>query len=385
MANTINPATGASGANIYPLAPEQSGLSKLFQNKLFLQFLAGAGADIASGNPIGANVNAVTNQSIANQNYAKLLQKMLAGEVPEGGKVTMDNKGLKLDVPSSALGTNKMTGLDITGASAPNTLPATPNINTQQNLGMLSLLNPSSSPLGNLSPADLAGLTPEMLSSAVSIKQSQESQQQNQMLNLIKLGQSQQQLDLDQQQVNISAWKALNADDRTAAIQNYEYYVNQQKALELEAKDFATWDKDTRTKFEKEYDRAYAEDNTIGSFHKWIRDLTALSGGLDLYKEKLAAADVQENKNYFAKDLPKDIDKYLSSDEVQNDLIKLEGATNVNRAKAEKTISYIEQQVVSKGATIKDVKRSGDTFIWTISWPDGTTQEVKRIIKLGAK
>jgi len=87
-----------------------NGLSNLFQNKLFLQYLAGAGQDIASGEAIGTNVNAITQKAIAAQNYPKqqayylkLLSEMLRGKVPEGGKVVTDSKGVKIDVPASAL------------------------------------------------------------------------------------------------------------------------------------------------------------------------------------------------------------------------------------------------------------------------------------------
>lgn len=85
-------------------------LNALSQNKLLLQYLAGAGADISAGNPIGGNVNAVTQQNIQAQNFAKLLQRMLGGNVPEGGKITMDTKGMKMDIPQSALG-NLQSGM----------------------------------------------------------------------------------------------------------------------------------------------------------------------------------------------------------------------------------------------------------------------------------
>lgn len=81
----------------------ENGLTNLLQNKLFLQYLAGAGADISAGNPLMTNVNAITQQNIQSQNFMKLLQNMLGGEIPEGGKMTMDSKGMKMDIPSSAL------------------------------------------------------------------------------------------------------------------------------------------------------------------------------------------------------------------------------------------------------------------------------------------
>lgn len=72
-------------------------MNNLFDNKLFLQYLAAAGQDIMSGNPLGTNVNQVTMQNIAAQNYAGLLKKLLAG----GGSVQMDSKGTKLNIPHS--------------------------------------------------------------------------------------------------------------------------------------------------------------------------------------------------------------------------------------------------------------------------------------------
>ena len=75
-------------------------LNNLTQNKLFLQYLAGAGADIGAGNPIGQNVNAITQQAIASQNFSKLLSEVLG----KGGKAVIDKDNTKLDMPTSLLG-----------------------------------------------------------------------------------------------------------------------------------------------------------------------------------------------------------------------------------------------------------------------------------------
>jgi len=78
-------------------------LNNLMQNKLLLQYLSSAGGAISAGEPIGPALNDVTQQNIKAQNFNKLLARLMKGEVPEG-KVVRDNKGMKIDIPHSALG-----------------------------------------------------------------------------------------------------------------------------------------------------------------------------------------------------------------------------------------------------------------------------------------
>lgn len=77
-----------------------NGLSDLFQNKLFLQYLASAGGAISAGQPVGPALNQVTQQSITAQNFSKLLAKVLG----EGGKATINKEKTKIDMPTSLLG-----------------------------------------------------------------------------------------------------------------------------------------------------------------------------------------------------------------------------------------------------------------------------------------
>jgi len=85
----------------------------LAQNRLLLQYLSGAGADIAAGNPIGANVNAITQQNIAaqsqaatNQKTMEMLAAMLRGELVPGSSMKMSDKGdFAINLPKSAFGT----------------------------------------------------------------------------------------------------------------------------------------------------------------------------------------------------------------------------------------------------------------------------------------
>ena len=91
---------------------------------LLMQYLGNAGAAMSEGKPVGSALNQVTQQSISSQNYMKLLQKMLGGEVPAGGKLTMDEKGMKLDVPKTALGSLSEGGTGVKGSNA--LIPPTP-------------------------------------------------------------------------------------------------------------------------------------------------------------------------------------------------------------------------------------------------------------------
>lgn len=164
-----------------------SGLGNLLQNKLFLQYLSAAGQDIGSGNAIGTNVNAVTQQNISAQNYMKLLKRMLAGDIPTDGKLEMDADGMKLKVPKSALNTGVETpfGASAGTSSMPSPSPDFTKYMTPQakqlpfgqggspNYG--GLLNPFGSSQSDISAADLAGVSPDMISQALQLKQSGEA------------------------------------------------------------------------------------------------------------------------------------------------------------------------------------------------------------------
>jgi hypothetical protein len=106
----VNPSAmgiGAGGGE----AGGMGGLANLLQNKLFLQYLSSAGGALSKGDPAGGALDAVTQQNISSQNFAKLLAKMLSGNVPEGGAVKMTDKGLSLNVPQSMLSQSGFSGL----------------------------------------------------------------------------------------------------------------------------------------------------------------------------------------------------------------------------------------------------------------------------------
>lgn len=175
---------GTGGSN-----PTTSPGGGLLDNPMLIQYLAAAGSDLLSGNPIGQNVNQVTMQNLASQNYAKLLGDMLGN----GGKLSMDKDNATLKFPTNAIGggvgggANGGSSGETIGAgvgSTPGTVnpssnPTTPSAtNPTQDPRLLAMmagiLNPTSSPL-NISAANLAGLTPNDINSALGVKSSIEA------------------------------------------------------------------------------------------------------------------------------------------------------------------------------------------------------------------
>lgn len=125
--------------------------------QLLMQYLSGAGAAMSQGESIAPALNQITQQSIASQSYAGLLQQILGG----GGKMTLDKDKFSLTGSPDLLGPGKSTpeigpgsaGRNpvLSGAETPQVTPAPTSVQPQQNdsimgagnLGFLQqLLNP---------------------------------------------------------------------------------------------------------------------------------------------------------------------------------------------------------------------------------------------------
>lgn len=313
-------------------------------NPLLIQYLAAAGSDLLSGNPIGANVNKVTNQQIQNSSFQKLLQRMLGeAQSPNNtSKMTMDGTKFKFEGDM-------------------NNPFAQDNSNFQ------------SSPL-DFNSADLAGLTPEMISQALQFKfqKDQMSRQSvNDLVDRIYKGAL-------TEQALASAEKMRNPpikDTRTSDIKNYEFAQNQGFTGSFEdwqTTDTADW---------KDYQKAKGEGYQ-GNFYKWQKEMAALSGGLTLDEfaaRKEVTSDIEARK-YFTdpKGLAQDVDKHISSEEIQNRLFvladkprEMQKQTLIEKAK------FIEAKITSSGGKIEDVKMDGRTRVWKVKWPNGKTSEVR--------
>ena len=380
------------------------GMSNLLQNKLLLQYMAGAGQDIAAGRPIGQNVNAITQQNIQSQNFMGLLQKMLSGQVPEGGKMTMDSKGMKLDIPSSLFGGQgfgEIVGEGGGGGTSTTPQQATGGTGGLANLGLGSnLLNPSISPA--ISGADLAGLTPEMISQALQFKFMQEEIGQKRATDLVDMmykGALTEQarattaaatpsitipgtdIKLTGKQY-INWYKTANKDERTAAIKNYEY-AQTDKGGNFGGS-FEDFQNIARTTHEKDYDRA-VEDGYKGTFNEWLNQMVKSKAIKISIGEKAAtAAAVKEattdvdiataGRRYFSKDWKADIDKIVDED------ISLDpffGRPEYALERAKLVEQKIESEIGSRGGKITSKYLDGRTYVFEVEWPDGKTSEVR--------
>lgn len=270
-----------------------NGFADFLTNPMALNFLANAGQDMIAGGGFGNNLASAVKQSIATESFAKLAAKMLGGDIPMGGKMEMTDTGMKLTIPKVAnqvgsgqpqtppsLNVPQMPAVGgQTVAEGTPAAPAVPN-NMMQMLGS-SFLNPSSSPLGNLSPSDLAGLTPQDLSQLMQFKMAQDAAAQKSVTDAADLQLKQAQIDLAYGELAAK----ISKDDRPAAIQQYEYYVNQQLANGQPVKSIADWDKDNKTSHQREYEQAKAEGYN-GTFYEYTKEMTSLSGGLDLGEKR---------------------------------------------------------------------------------------------------
>lgn len=233
------------------------GLSNLFQNRLFLQYLSAAGQDIGSGNPIGTNVNAVTQQNIGaqsqnklNEHYIKMLTSILSGKVPAGGKMTMDDKGTKFQIPPPG---PDSSGSQLAGVQQPN-WPATPSFNPAE------ILNPSNS-LPELSASDLAGLSSKDVSAALGGALDVQELMRRTVADAAGIPY--------QEAKTAEAWAHAQSlltpkDERTELVKNYEYARDNQgfKGTLEQFKEGATTHK-------KDYDEA-VKGGYSGSFNEWL-------------------------------------------------------------------------------------------------------------------
>lgn len=159
------------------------GLTDLLNNRLLLQYLSAAGQDLLSGQPIGSNVNAATQQNIQARSYVDLLRNMLSS----GGKMSMDKDNITIKAPTQSLQGPGGVPAGSTGATNPGALNqqssgSFPSVGGSvrkpaQSVDILTDLlmgggspNPTSSPLDNIDYADLAGLTTQDISQALQFK-----------------------------------------------------------------------------------------------------------------------------------------------------------------------------------------------------------------------
>jgi len=351
-------------------------MDNLLQNKLFLQYLSGAGSALQAGQPISTGIDPVTQQTIGAQSkhelqtkYMKMLQEMLGG-LPVGGKISGDKDNLSIKIPTSSLSTP--TELAQEGSQLPGGSGV--DWSKPESQGQLSAflrggtVNPYASP-PDVTAADLAGLTAADVSQALSGAMGVEGLRSDIAYKKSLMEESRARVKVMQ----------TPKDERTAAIMNFEY------AQSIEggsySGSFEDWEKEAKTAHQKHYDQAVAEGYK-GNFHDWLRDITALGGGLSLEEkitEKEAFADVKARKD-FVDDLAKYVDDFTGSSEMRQKVSRaeadVEGSGTVT--KRLETAKHIEKGIIAKGGKIIGRPRmEGRVRIWEVKWRDGAVSEVR--------
>ena len=378
-----------------PTVTEPNMMQNLAGNKLLLQYLSAAGMDIGGGKPIGANVNAVTQQNIAAQNYAKMLQKLLAG----GGKVSMDKESVTIKHPVTAgnpLGTGGQAGTPglATGDRGPagENVPVPPsqtNPAPASNQALsLGALNPSASPLGDFSGSDLAGLTPQDISSALQLRMKSDEmgrQSVNDVYdNMLKVAKIQ---SMSQPEsafpvpvpglgpVSIEQWKALPAD-----VRSYAAYVYQSKKANptepvMSQEEFKKIAPDTQI----QYLKALQDDPSLFAIAKELKAGTTVN--IDTKTEEMKAKNKLSGQLYFGGgEHLKDIEKAKSSEDYQRKYFNLKAD---NPAAAEKFArdfegKFIDKNIIGRGGKMKVrwIDESKGIAEWTVTWPSGDTTTI---------
>ena len=356
------------------------GMSNLLQNKLFLQYLSGAGGALGAGQPVAPALDQITQQNIGaqsqaalNRRYMGMISTMLGGgEVPAGGKLTRDEKGTKIELPAG-LGTLKERG------SGFSTMPGSAQLGT---------INPFVHSQPGITGADLAGLGPQDVSRALSGAVNVEALKQQTIANLISAREP-----LEERfpialpgvgAVSLRQWKTLPQSER-----DYALFVHESKRL-------GDTDIMTRREFEmlepterERFVRAAMKDPKLKAATKEL----ATAGATRISIGEKVAGKVAEKKAlgklkgqlYFSD--PKwldDIDERLGGEDIQRKVFmesQKEGG-DPGLMEAKEAIKFIEGKI-SVGGTIQDVKLSedGKTMIWTVKWKSGDIEDISYVVR----
>ena len=407
------------------------GMSSLFQNKLFLQYLAGAGADLAAygGNTDKGlqpnNVNAITNQSIQSQNMMKLLKTLLG---PDGTKATFSNTGMNLTVPkessmfSNILGSGDeafKTDQSLAPSSTPTPPPTNPNVG-----GGSSVANPFviSQPEMNISASDLAGLTSQDIATVMGMKQNQDQLKQQSYRDTVDAIYKQSQMQGSATAAPIeNAYKDALTKKALADIENDKaIYQVPGSDVKLNAKDWIAYQKMSKesnpneiklyeyaqkqgfkgslvdfknadmTTHQKDHAAAVASGYK-GDIYTWMLEM-AKAGAINLggkIEEKKALSEL-EGQLYFnnpkwTEDINKHISNFVTKDlwEARDANGKLIEEKDRPLVIAKERVKYIEGKIAAGSGAIQSVTmdKDGKTMVWTVKWPSGDVKTIKQAVR----
>jgi len=367
-----------------------------------MQALSAAGAGL-NEQPWTQNLNQLVQSGFKSKHQNELIsvfRQMFAGKLGDS-KMSVNNKGLNMTLAPSVF-ENKEGGMGAPQGSSPNLLssglsgvqtpnvqvPGMPNLPEAKKGGFLDFLNPSPSQLG-LSAADLAGLTPQdvsnALSGALNIEQLKQRKMESDVDTILKMAQVQDIIQgepLDRQfpiqvpdvgAVTLREWQSLPMERR-----NYAAYVNQARTSGdsdiMSYKDFINeFEAPERAKFLE-----YLEENPeMLEMETGLRKsgATRISVG-EKVEQKKAMADIK-GQIYF-----KD-PKWLDAVDADNIITTGDSIIKAKEnAKPKAAAAYIESKIAAGGGTIVGVNFSDNKrdIIWKVKWPSGDTETIKYAI-----
>jgi hypothetical protein len=395
MPQTYGVAPGTGGLEV-PMGGGGNFLTNLFQNKMFLQFLAAAGQDISGG---GKNLGGAINQNISSQNYMKLLSQMLGGDIPEGGVIKMGPEGMDIKVPK--MGT--LSGQPSQGTSVGNA-------------------NPFVSSQSGFSASDLAGVNPEMISQALQLKQNQQSLEQRRvsdvmdamykggMLSVAERGVAVDEAGIPIREtaaetdrlnavrqmlsefrdapievpglgkVDLKTWDAL--DTKTKA---YSFYVFDTKVNKGAPLTYTAWEKQTDP---LAIERYYERSKTDPAFKKFLFEYAkAGSTNINLSPAERALGTASVEPRVQLKD-PALISRLIGDklDSLEYKMLAASDPEKAGQYRMSVSRDLIESMITTGGGRIDpDTKpyldKDGKTGVWTVIWPDGTKETIRHALK----
>lgn len=393
----------------------EEAFSNLMQNRQFLSLLSGAGAAIGAGGAaegetsFAAGLNPYIQQTLAAQSkhetqkhYIETLRAMLA----KGGKINLDAENISIKAPASSLA-GPMEEFDplsrsVEGGGTPGPVTSAPTAKAPitkaagglSSEAILMLLNPSSSPLGDLTASDLAGLTPQDVSRALAsaigvVELPSKLESRAGLLDYYRqLGRAAEAragartpleetypIDVpDVGRVSLRQWQALPLETKS-----YAAYVHQSKrqAPDEPVMTQEEWAKETDEDTKLAYLRGLADDPELKALAVELKTAGATRIGLPKQLDIKAKKWLTDPKG-----LPVAIDKHVEEAKKSIDYIKLLAEDDPkghlkSRFIREKTVAFIEGRITGMGGSIVSVKMDGRTRVWTIKWPDKSESEVR--------
>jgi len=377
-------------------------LSKLLADKQFIQYLSSAGTDVAQGTGF-KNLNSAVVGNIKAQNYMKMLQKMLGGQIPAGGKMQITDKNASFTVPHT------------TGEGAPGGASggAPTGEATNQNLSSMNIggnaANPflsgqSGSQNAGYSASDLAGLTPQEISSALGIKMNQDKMAQQKINDLVNnlyktaltnesmqtyknkiprvpitLSDGTQELLTRDQYIK---YQQMSEASKTSLRKDYEFAKSKgYKGTIMDFKDSAS------TGHIKDY-RLYAaqtleQGKTPINFNDWLTKFQKSGATRISMGEKVETAgkiaEIKTEQDLNSPALPAAVDKIMKSNEIQDQLMEPYGSVAYKRHEALLRDKVIRRQIESTGGQILGTKMKGTTRVYKVKYPSGRVAEVKYV------